>query len=77
MTDEPLNPPKAPMCPIYNELEVHWSWYFRQPDRVNETLAIFTKMSEHRASCELCKARMEEFNELARNTTESEDANES
>ena len=65
------------MCPIYNELEVHWSWFFRQPDKVNETLAIFNKMSEHRASCELCKARMNEFNELARNAKVLDDENES
>jgi len=68
-----INSFSTPQCPEFNRLDKKWidlaatgeSWI----DAYNE-------MSQHRASCELCQARMAEMTELARNALELEVKNE-
>ncbi len=69
MTDKPLVPPKTPMCQEYLGLRLMW---IQKAYKSESWIEAYNKMSEHRASCELCKARIEEFNELARNALEPE-----
>jgi hypothetical protein len=68
MTDKPLVPPKTPMCQEYTKLYYWWKNSLNNlfdPDHISAFN--FEQIISHRASCELCKARMEEFTELARN----------
>jgi len=73
MTDKPLVPPKTPTCQEYLTLYSKWA---KSAMGGQAWMEAYNKMSEHRATCPLCQARMEEFNELARNAKETRVENE-
>ena len=67
MTDKPLVPPKTLQCPLWNEyIEFVYNDKMDLLSDIEKEICL-NWAKQHRASCELCKARMEEFNELARN----------
>jgi hypothetical protein len=71
MNDKPLVPPKTPMCQEYLTLMI-LAEEMPGTSFARDKMFAFEEAKQHRASCELCKARIEEFNELARNALEPE-----
>jgi hypothetical protein len=74
MTDKPLVPPKTPICQEY--IFLFDQWHHAVKYETDAQFYFADRLKEHRATCELCKARMNEFNELARNAKEPETENE-
>lgn len=66
-----LNPPKTPLCPVYNKMNNRLHNLMRSSAEYDPG-KMLSNMVEHKLSCLECRKRMLEFNELAKVAKEPE-----